>query len=365
MLGTKVAVYVDDSVCGGSDFDSTFSNMEEFLTRMGDAGFKQNIRKCAFMQHTIKFLGHQLSKEGRRPLEDKVAAMRNAPIPKTAAALHSFVCAASFYRAYVKNFSHIVDPLLAMLRMPKELREHRRKIRKEEKMEMERQDAVAEQEHGQPVPKQTIAELARKTEPKEKSYAHSKRVLEWNPEATASFKQLQEALTSSPVLKRPEFDKPFIIMTDASDYAISASLNQRNPVHLAPIAYHSETLEERQRAWPANSKELEAVCFGLEKYRYYLLGSPYLTEIWVDNLALKTLLTQKEPIPRIIRRLDFLSEFKIKFVWIKGKDHAVADYLSRYSADIFAVLSAGEFAVFTNSRKTAAKRPNKGVHKCR
>lgn len=347
MLGTKCASYIDDAICGGSDFKTTYDNMEEFLTRNWLAGLKQNLRKCQFMQHKVKFIGHEISKEGRRPLSDKVAAMRNTPLPKTAAALHSFVCAASFYRTYVRNFSHIVDPLLSLLRMPKEMREERRKVRKQEKEQIQAEIEEKEKIHGQVEPGVTRTQQEIEKRPKEKSYAHSKRVLKWNPEAEASFKQLREALSSSPVLKRPEYDKPFIMLTDASDYAISASLNQRNPVLLAPIAYHSQTLDEAQRSWPINSRELEAVCYGLEKFRHYILGSKFVTECWVDNLALKTLLTQKNPISRVIRRLDFLSEYSIKFVWIAGQNHSVPDFLSRYSADIGAVLDAGEFSMFT------------------
>ncbi|XP_071926075.1 uncharacterized protein [Coffea arabica] len=92
-------------------------------------------------------------------------------------------------------------------------------------------------------------------------------------ECKVAFDKLKESLTSPPVIQPPDWNLPFEIMCDASDYAVGAVLGQR--IGRAPhaIYYASRALSGAQLNYSTMEKELLAVVFALEKFRSYLLGA--------------------------------------------------------------------------------------------
>jgi hypothetical protein len=103
----------------------------------------------------------------------------------------------------------------------------------------------------------------------------------WNGEQQSAFESLKRALTEAPVLQVPDFDKEFMLVTDASDCAISALLNQRVGEHLAPVSYYSRLLSPAERRYSTYERECLAVLFGCEKCRSYLEQSEF--ELQCDN----------------------------------------------------------------------------------
>ena len=89
-------------------------------------------------------------------------------------------------------------------------------------------------------------------------------------------------------MKIPDFDKDFVLFTDASDLAMSAVLNQRVWEHLAPIAYYSCLLCPAERNYSIYEKECLAVLSGCDKFRPYLEHKEF--ELHCDNLTLCWLL---------------------------------------------------------------------------
>ena len=86
----------------------------------------------------------------------------------------------------------------------------------------------------------------------------------WGPKQQAAFQRLKEAFTKGPVLIRPNYNEPFVLETDASDYALGAILSQETEgkdgiKRLHPIAYWSATLTATERNYPATEKELYAI----------------------------------------------------------------------------------------------------------
>ncbi|XP_021727899.1 uncharacterized protein LOC110695013 [Chenopodium quinoa] len=143
-----------------------------------------------------------------------------------------------------------------------------------------------------------------------------------------TFDRLKEALISAPIIQPPNWELPFELMCDASDFAVGSVLGQRKDKNLHAIYYTSKTLDEAQRNYTTTEKEFLAIVHAIEKFRSYLLGSKVI--VFTDHAALKYLLSNKEPKPRLIRWVFLLQDYDIEIRDKKGAENVVADHLSRF-----------------------------------
>ncbi|GKA27599.1 reverse transcriptase domain-containing protein [Tanacetum coccineum] len=142
-----------------------------------------------------------------------------------------------------------------------------------------------------------------------------------------SFNILKKKLTEAPILVALDWDLPFEIMCDASDYAVGAVLGQRKTKHFQPIHYASKTMTDAQAHYTTTEKELLAVVYAFEKFCPYLVLSK--TKVYMDHSALKYLLAKKDAKPRLLRWILLLQEFDVIFRDKKGAENLAADHLSR------------------------------------
>ncbi|CAM8892724.1 unnamed protein product [Rhodiola kirilowii] len=173
----------------------------------------------------------------------KIDVIKTLPYPCTVRDINSFLGHAGFYRRFIKDFSKKALPLSTLLQKD--------------------------------VP------------------------FEFTKECKEAFDELKHALTSTPIIRAPDWSKGFEIMCDASDYAIGAVLGQRDERKPVVIYYASRTLDSAQRNYSTTEKELLAVVFALEKFRSYLLGTKVIG--YSDHAAIRYLMTKKEAKPRLIR----------------------------------------------------------------
>ncbi|XP_041004016.1 uncharacterized protein LOC121249372 [Juglans microcarpa x Juglans regia] len=121
----------------------------------------------------------------------------------------------------------------------------------------------------------------------------------WTDECQKAFDTLKESLTTAPIMQPSQWDIPFEIMTDASDYALGAVLGQHVDNRPFVIYYASRTLNDAQKNYTTTEKELLALVFAHNKFRAYILGSP--VTILTDHSTLKYLLIKKDAKSRLIR----------------------------------------------------------------
>ncbi|GFY35859.1 coiled-coil domain-containing protein 130 homolog [Trichonephila clavipes] len=156
------------------------------------------------------------------------------------------------------------------------------------------------------------------------SYLTKKKVKwQWGFDQQNAFQTLKNSLTTPPVLKQADGTKPYIIRTDASNYALGAVLLQGEGSDEHPIEYASRLLTPAERNYSTTEREALAVVWALKKFRGYIEG----TEITVasDHQPLKWLLNLKSPTGRLAKWAHEIQSFNLKVQYIPGKANVVAN----------------------------------------
>jgi len=108
------------------------------------------------------------------------------------------------------------------------------------------------------------------------------------------FCDLQSALTSAPVLILPDYEKPFTLITNASDYMTGSILEQEDAFGRShPVAYFSKSLQPAERNYEIHNKELLAIIHSLKHFRHYLQGNKHHTKIFSDHANLQYFTTKQ------------------------------------------------------------------------
>nr|GFA79371.1 uncharacterized protein [Tanacetum cinerariifolium] len=134
-------------------------------------------------------------------------------------------------------------------------------------------------------------------------------------------------LTEAPILIAPNWDQPFELMCDASDFAVGAVLGQRIEKHFRPIHYASKTMTQAESNYTTTEKEMLAVVYAFEKFHSYLIMNKSI--VYTNHSALKYLFAKKDAKARLLRWILLLQEFDFKVIDTKGAENYAADHLSR------------------------------------
>nr|GFB66869.1 reverse transcriptase domain-containing protein [Tanacetum cinerariifolium] len=138
---------------------------------------------------------------------------------------------------------------------------------------------------------------------------------------------LKDKLTEAPILIAPNWDQPFELMCNASDYAVGAVLGQRIEKHFRPIHYAIKTMNQAEANYTTTEKEILAVVYAFKKFRSYLIMNKSI--VYTDHSALKYLFAKKDAKARVLRWILLLQEFDFKVIDTRGAENYVAHHLSR------------------------------------
>ena len=151
---------------------------------------------------------------------------------------------------------------------------------------------------------------------------------DWTESCRKSFERLKELLTTSPILVLPDFNKDFMLETDASGQGLGAVLAQKQEDGLVrPIAFASRTLQPHEQNYGITELEGLGVVWAMKHFRHYLYG--HKCEVFTDHEALKSLLNTPHPSGKLARWGLTLQEFDVKIRYRPGRANASADALSR------------------------------------
>ncbi|CAM8990507.1 unnamed protein product [Rhodiola kirilowii] len=167
-LENTMEVFMDDFFVYGSSFVLCLSNLTDVLCRCVEINLGLNMEKCHFMVQEGIVLGHMVSNRGIEVNRAKVKVIEKLPPPKDVKGIRSFLGHAGFYRRLIKDFSKIAKPLTDLLCQEAEFN--------------------------------------------------------FNDSCFNAFHHLKFALTSAPVVQPPDWELPFELMCDVSDFAVGPVL---------------------------------------------------------------------------------------------------------------------------------------------
>ncbi|GKB22250.1 reverse transcriptase domain-containing protein [Tanacetum coccineum] len=154
---------------------------------------------------------------------------------------------------------------------------------------------------------------------------------EFNDKCYKAFNSLKEKLTCTPMIVGPNWNLPFELMCDASEFAIGPVLGQKDGKHFHPVYFARKTLNSAQQKYTITEKEIMAVVFAFDKIQPYLILSKIV--VYTGHSALRHLFKKQDAKRRLIRWILLLQEFDIKIKDKKGTENVATDHLSRIKND--------------------------------
>ena len=210
ILWSEVLIYLDDVIVFARSFDEYLFRLRNVFNRLCAANLKLKPQKCKFGQEKVTFVGHVVTPNGVTTDPKKCEAIKQMPIPKKVKDVRSFLGLTNYYARFVPKYREIARPLYR---------------------------------------------LTRKDTP-----------FIWSQECQASFDKLKQMLQSTQVLEYPQFDKPFILETDASGFAIGFVLSHDQDDQVRPIHYAGRNLTDAEQKYSTTEREALAVHY----FRSYL-----------------------------------------------------------------------------------------------
>jgi hypothetical protein len=228
--------------------------------------------KCEFGMTEVLYLGHIIGEKGVQVHQEKITTIMEWPTPNTLTELRGFLGICTYYRKFVKGFSQLCEPLTDLTK---------------------------------------------------------KGAFKWSEEAQATMDKMKKVMSTCPVLALPDFSLPFTLECDASGEGIGVVLIQNRH----PLAFESQKLRGHELLYNIYDKEMLAIMHALAKFRQYLVGSRFVVKL--DHNSLKYLLEQKDLNERKQKWVSKIQAYDFDIEFIKGKNNAVADALSRRPSIFF------------------------------
>ena len=272
-LSDLCGAYLDDVVIFSHCWEDHMKHLAQVFQCIHDAGLTLKRKKCQFAMPECIYLGHTIGSGQVRPEEVKIAAMQTFEQPQTKTHVRAFLGLTGYYRKFIPNYSSVAAPL---------------------------------------------SDLTKKSQPNQ---------VNWTIECTTAFEELKQALCSSTVLVSPDWNKQFILQTDASERGVGAVLCQLSEEEDKPVAYFSRKLLQREQKYSTIEKECLAIKLAIEAFNFYLMGRTFLIE--TDHRSLEWLCRFKGTNARLTRWSLLLQSYSFTVKYRTGNRNGNADGLSR------------------------------------
>lgn len=252
-------------------------HLRQLSTRLKEYGMVINTSKCVFGASSVKFLGYDISAAGAKPLSAKVQAFQDFPVPKTVRELRHFLGMLNFYRRFIPCAAQFQAPLNGLLT-----------------------DSVK-----------------------------GSHPITFTAKEHDAFTACKDSLCRAALLAHPDCNSKLALVTDASDTAIGAVLQQLKDGEWQPLAFFSRKLMPSQQKYSPYDRELLAIYEAIKYFRHMVEARNFI--IYTDHKPIVFAFhSRKENCsPRQFRHLDFIGQFTTDIRHIAGKDNVVADTLSR------------------------------------
>ena len=277
----NLKTYIDDVLVHSKHFDDYASTLRQVLEAMKKFDLRLNAKKCSFLCSSAKFLGRIIDTNGFSPDPGHVKDILDMKAPTTRAELQTAIGNMLWLRHFVEvrvgecvrtsAFSHLIYHM-------------NRLNRKNEKFE-------------------------------------------WTKEAEQAFQTVKRRLSSPPAVQFADFNRPFVLVTDASEVAAGAVLMQQIDGKEAIVAVASTTFNTTEQRWCATEREAYAIVWAVQKFDYFLRGRKFLVK--TDHKSLIYLDRTNFNNSKIARWQDKLSEYQFCVEYIEGHTNVFADLLSR------------------------------------
>ena len=273
--GVKIIIYMDDILIAMSTSLQDHRDItHDVLDLLQEHDLFLKKKKCQWEVDSINYLGLILEKGVTCMDPTKVEGIKNWPRPAKVKDVCSFLGCCNFYWPFIPNLSKIAKPL--------------------------------------------------------KKLTHKDTPFLWEDKHKTVFNALRNLVTSEPVIRQPQLDKPFKVEVDASRFAIGGVLLQRQEDNKKyPIGYYSATLNKAQQNYDIYELELLAIAECLKHWRPYLAGSPHEIIVHTDHANLTYWHQPQKISRRIVRQVLELEEYNIKLQGLPRKNNGCADALSR------------------------------------
>jgi hypothetical protein len=273
LKGKTIEDYIDD-LCAHTKggWAEHKKALKILFNRLRYAHMVLKLSKCKFGVTRVSFLGHIVGRHGIETDPAKVKSIQEMAIPKDLKQLRHFLGLAGYYRRFIKDYAKIVLPLLLLFKKDVEWK--------------------------------------------------------WTAECTTAFNTLRQCLMTAPILRPPNWEKPFILHTDANGDTIAGILSQMDDDGKEyVIAYYSRNLLKSERNYTITEKECLAVVDSIKHFRYYISG--HETTVFTDHKALTWLLSSFNLDGRIARWITFLTRFNLIIKYRPGEKHVNVDAITR------------------------------------
>ncbi|KAE8654205.1 hypothetical protein F3Y22_tig00117056pilonHSYRG01112 [Hibiscus syriacus] len=288
-LDQFMVVYLDDIVVYSNSIGEHVDHLRIVFKILRENELYVKKEKCTFATEEVHFLGYVIDHGKLLMDKNKIKAITEWEPPTKVSEMRSFLGLVNYYRRFIQGYSARASPLTDLLKKGK--------------------------------------------------------AWEWYEQCQKAFENLKAAVSQEHVLALPDFTMPFEVHTDASNFAIGGVLMQEGH----PIAFESRKLNDTERRYTVQEKEMTAIIHCLRVWRHYLLGAHFT--IKTDNVATSYFQTQKKLSPKQARWQDFLAEFDYTLEYKPGKANVVADALSRKA----------EFTVISLAKGTVLERIKEGL----